>query len=138
MHIVLKVAQLRWTGHVTRMPDYLFPKKVLYGELQVGKRSQGPDSLKASLKDLDIPMGCWEQTVQERWKRRGIINKGAAIYKKQQQRNCEAERKHRERKANSIGPPADSMTLICSICNRQFRARIGLVSYQRTYQHTRN
>ena len=36
--------------------------------------------------------------------------------------------------ANTNGPPADSMTLTCSTCNRQFRARIGLVSHQRTHQ----
>ena len=41
VHTVLKLAQLRWTGHVTRMPDERLPKKVLYGELQEGKRSQG-------------------------------------------------------------------------------------------------
>ena len=50
---------------------------------------------------------------------------------------CEAERKRRERKAITNGPPADSMTLTCSTCNRQFRARIDLVSHQRTHQHTR-
>ena len=42
-------------------------------------------------------------------------------------RICEAERKRRERKANTKGPPADAMTLTCSTCNRQFSARIGLV-----------
>ena len=41
MHTVLKLAQLRWTGHVIRMPDERLPKKVFYGELQEGKRSQG-------------------------------------------------------------------------------------------------
>ena len=35
------------------------------------------------------------------------------------------------------GPTADSMTLTCSTCNRQFRARISLLSHQRTHQHTR-
>ena len=38
---------------------------------------------------------------------------------------CEAKR--RERKANTIWPPADSMTLTCSTYNRQFKAR--------THQH---
>ena len=63
-----------------------------------------------------------------------LINKGAALYEKK--RICEAERKRRERKAKTNVPPSDSMTLTCSTCNRQFRARIGLVSHQRTHQHT--
>ena len=52
-------------------------------------------------------------------------------------RICEADRQCRERKSNSNWPTADSMTLTCSTCNRQFRARIGLVSHKRTHQHTR-
>ena len=128
MHTVLKLAQLMWTGHVIRMPDKQLPKKVFYGELKEGKRSQGgqqkryQDTLKDSLKDFDIPMGPWEPTVQKRSKWRGLII-------------CEAERKRRERKGNTNGPPADSMILTCSTCNRQFRARIGLVSHQKTHQH---
>ena len=45
------------------MPDERRPKKVVYGELQEGKRSQGDqkkrykDTLKSSLKDFDIPIG---------------------------------------------------------------------------------
>ena len=121
------------------MPDARLPKKVFYGELQEGKRSQGgqkkryKDTLKASLKDFEIPMRSWEQTAQERSKWRGLINKGAALYEKK--RICEAERKRREGKAKTNVPPSDSMTLTCSTCNRQFRARIGLVSHQRTHQH---
>ena len=68
--------------------DERLPKKVFYGELQEGKRFEGgqkkryKDTLKASLKDFDIPIGSWEQTAQERSKWRGLINKGAALDEK--------------------------------------------------------
>ena len=68
------------------MPDERLQKKVFYGELQEGKRSQSgqkkryKDTLKASLEDFDIPVGSWEQTAQVRSKWRGLINKGAALY----------------------------------------------------------
>ena len=119
------------------MPDERLQKKVFYGELQEGKRSQVgqkkryKDTLKASLKDFETSIGSWEHTALERSKWRGLINKGAAT------RICEAQRKHRERKANTNGPLAQSMTMTCSTCNRQFRARIGQVSHQRTHQHIR-
>ena len=80
MHIVLKLAQLRWTDHVIRMPDERLPKKIFYGELQEGGRKRRyKDTLKASLKDFDLPSGSLEQTAQERSKWRGLINKGAAL-----------------------------------------------------------
>ena len=41
VHTVMKLAQLRWTGQFTRMPDERLAKEILFGKLQVGKRSHG-------------------------------------------------------------------------------------------------
>ena len=118
VHTLLKPAQLRWTGQ-------RLPKKVLYGELQEGKRSQGgqkkryKDILKASLKDFNIPTESWEQAAQDRTKWRCLINKGVSQF--EAKRIYEAERKRKERKARAKGPSAQS-EFTCSICNRQFRA----------------
>ena len=140
--VLLKLAQLRWTGHVTRMPEERLPKKVLYGELHEGKRSQGgqtkryEDTLNASLKDFNIPTESWEQAAQDRTKWRCLINKGASQF--ETKRICEAKRKRKERKARAKAPSSDSAQseFICSICNRQFRAKIGLYSHLRTHKHT--
>ena len=142
VHTLLKLAQLRWTGHVTRMPDERLSKKVLYEEVQEGKRSQGDqekrykDTLKASLKDFNIPTESWEQVAQDGTKWRCLINKDASQF--EAKRIFEAERKHKERKARAKGPSSDSAQseFTWSICNRQFRAKMGLYSHQRTHKHT--
>ena len=41
VHTLLKSAQLRWTGHVTRLHEERLPKKILYLELEMGKRTHG-------------------------------------------------------------------------------------------------
>ena len=107
-----------------------------------GKRSQGgqkkryKDTLKASLKDFNIPIDSWEQAAQDRTKWRCLINKGASQF--EEKRICEAERKRKERKARAKEPSSVSAQseFTCSICNRQFRAKIGLYSHQRTHKHT--
>ncbi|MCG8046524.1 MAG: hypothetical protein N0E48_12940 [Candidatus Thiodiazotropha endolucinida] len=65
------------------MPEERLPKKIVFGELEMGKRSHGgqrnryKDTLKAFLKDFKIPTESWEQTAQDKAKWRGLIRKGA-------------------------------------------------------------
>ena len=142
MYTLFQLANPRWTGHVTRMPDERLPKKVFYEELQVGKRSQGgqkkcyKDTPKVSLKNFNIPPESWEQSAQDREKWRCLIRKGADDYEAKSV--CEAERKYNECKVRTKGSKSQSSfsELTCSVCNRQFRANIGLISHQRTHQHT--
>ena len=67
VHTLLKLAQSRWTDHVTKMHEERLPKKIHYGELEMGKRSHGgqknryKDTLKASLKDFNIPTESWNK-----------------------------------------------------------------------------
>ena len=74
VHTLLELAHLKWIGHVTRMPDERLPRKILYGEQQVRKRSHGgqkkryKDTLKASIKDFNIPAESWEQIAQDQTK----------------------------------------------------------------------
>ena len=91
---------------------------------------------KAKMQSVHTPTESLEQAAQDRTKWRCPINKGASQF--EAKRICEAERKRKERKARAKGPLSDSAQseFTCSICNRQFRAKIGLYSNQRTYKHT--
>ena len=86
VHTLLKLAQLRRTGHVTRMHEERLPMKILYGELEMGKcslvgqKKRHKDTLKASLNDFNIPTESWEKIAQDRAKWRGLIRRAASEY----------------------------------------------------------
>ena len=128
VHTLLKLAQLRWIGHVTRMPDERLPKKVLYGELQEGKRSQGGqrNATKTPLKPR-LRISIFQLSPGNRLLR--IEQSGVASSTKVPPHLKQRESvKLKERKARAKGPSSDSAQseFTYSICNQQFRAKIGL------------
>ena len=81
-----------------------------------------------------IRRGVGEQIAQDRAKWRDLIRRSAGEY--EAKRISEAEQKRAQRKPRAKASPTElsSSDLSCSICSRQFRAKIGLITRLRTHK----
>nr|VZI25741.1 unnamed protein product [Spirometra erinaceieuropaei] len=83
---ILRQMQLRWSGHLVRMDDERLPKRLFYGDVATGSRRQGghirryKDTLKSSLKCLQINPTNWEELALDRPTWRRTVKTGAEIY----------------------------------------------------------
>ena len=136
---ILAARQLRWTGHVIRMPANRLPRRVLYGELAVGGRSVGrpfkrySDTVKTSLKKSNIDPADLETAATDRTTWRVACRTGAA-FQQAELDQAAAERRAR-RHAAAAAPPTTTPdpAFRCPTCGRQCRSRIGLHSHRRTH-----
>ncbi|KAI8519370.1 hypothetical protein Bbelb_026270 [Branchiostoma belcheri] len=86
METILLQRQLRWTGHLIRLPPNRLPRQVLYGELTHGRRAVGgqykrfKDCLKHNLKKCDIPTQDLEHCAADRSGWRSSCMAGSQLY----------------------------------------------------------
>nr|VZI34452.1 unnamed protein product [Spirometra erinaceieuropaei] len=86
VYTMLRQMQLRWSDHVVRMDDERLPKRLFYGDVATDSRRQGDqirrykDTLKSSLKRLQINPTNWEELALDRPTWRRTVTTGAAIY----------------------------------------------------------
>ncbi|BHF80114.1 hypothetical protein SprV_0702323800 [Sparganum proliferum] len=134
---ILRQMQLRWSGHLVRMDDERLPKRLFYGDVVTGSRRQGgqirryKDTLKSSLKRLQINPTNWEELALDRPTWRRTVKTGAAIYEANRIAAAKVKREVRKSQLRPVRN-ADAQPLPkCSRCQRTFRARIGLVGHLR-------
>ena len=83
---------------------------------------------------FNMPTESWEQITQDRTKWRGLIKRGAGEYEAKRISEAEQKRAQRKARAKASSTELSSSDLSCSICNKQFRAKIGLISHLRTHK----
>nr|VZI26156.1 unnamed protein product [Spirometra erinaceieuropaei] len=138
IYTILRQMQLRWSGHLLRMDDERLPKRLFYGDVATGSRRQGvqirryKDTLKSSLKRLQINPTNWEELARDRPTWRRAVKTGAAIYEANRIAAAKVKREARKSQVRPIRNAAAQPLPTCPRCQRTFRARIGLVGHLRT------
>nr|VZI47455.1 unnamed protein product [Spirometra erinaceieuropaei] len=137
IYAILGQIQLRWSGHLVRMDDERLPKRLFYGDVATGSRRQGgqirryKDTLKSSLKRLQINPTNWEEFVLDRPTWRRTVKIGAAIDEANRIAVAKAKREARKSQLRPVRNAAAQPLPTCPRCQRTFRARIGLVGHFR-------
>ena len=85
IYTLLRQCRQRWLGHVRRMDDGRIPKYILYGELDLGRRTTGRPHLRykdvcvRDMKAVDIDTMSWEGLAADRTKWRSALKQHLKI-----------------------------------------------------------
>nr|VZI29776.1 unnamed protein product [Spirometra erinaceieuropaei] len=137
IYSILIQMQLRWSGHLVRMDDERLPKRLFYGDVATGPRRQGgqihsyKDTMKSSLKRLQINPTNWEELALDRPTWRRTVKTDAAIYEANRIAAAKAKREARKSQLRPVRNAAAQPLTTCPRCQRTFRVRIGLVAHLR-------
>ena len=90
--------RLRWAGHIHRMDSSRLPRRILYGELAGGRRTQGApkrrfkDQLKETLNLTGIEPSTSKKTAEDQNSWRQAVRMGTNDFEKTSSRRAEAKR----------------------------------------------
>ena len=131
---MLLLRQLRWLGHVIRMPHSRLPHCVLYGQLRLGHRSVGgqkkrfKDHIKSVLKKCKIPFNRLKTLALNR----ATCAFGMSYIDDDYDRAVALRCSRRHQHAVVLRPIPDSVQQ-CSLCGRQCFSRICHISHSKTH-----
>ena len=134
---VLIEAQLRWVGHVIWMEEFRMPRRLMYGELQLGKRNQGrpklryKDTMKANIQWCHVKPKELEKRAANRPEWRASIHKAAANYEEARRQKLSDVREKRHRAASALTTTTDFQ---CPHCSRLCASRLRLQSHLRVHR----